>query len=666
MQELTQIWWTVSLGTIAMLVIAVGLIMTVMLSKQKELVIKRKQLEEIAASERKYKNLFEHSPAGMVRLTVDGWNVADANHALHQMLHAGNLEEVRQVLSTMPPDDRENLMRIISVDRTVEDYKTLLKRRDGSDLWISFSASRIASEVFLEAVIIDITSRLEAEEKINEQARLLDLALDAILVLDLDKKVRYWNAGAERVYGYGQREIIGKEVTGLICIVEHNEEFIRACDTVLKQSEWSGELNQRKKDGTFIITDCRWNLVRDAGGRPSGILQVCTDVTERKRMESKFLRAQRVESIGIFASGIAHDLNNTLSPVLVGVEVLKRKFRDRQSRRLLRTIESSARYGTEMVYQVLSFVKGIKGTHVKLNPWKIVKDLSRVFIHILPRNIIIHARMPKRLPPIFGDATQLHQVLINLCTNARDAMPEGGTLTFSAESTYVTGEMARELPDAVEGQYILFGIGDTGNGISKENLNKIFEPFYTTKEIGQGTGLGLSICHGIIKGHKGFMTVDSVEGKGTTFRIYLPVMDLTRKEISPAKSNGEFRRKVFFIANSENENTQALIDGLEDHGYELMLAVGKSQVNDVLIDNLDSSDIAVLEGFAEYGVKTVVEELLEYVPRARLVIISAEFGLDEKDIAWISQPRILLRNPVSVEMLLEAIEKIAAEEVPAL
>jgi signal transduction histidine kinase len=251
-----------------------------------------------------------------------------------------------------------------------------------------------------------------------------------------------------------------------------------------------------------------------------------------------------VESIGIFASGIAHDLSNTLAPVLVGVEVLKRKLLDTQSQRLLKAIESSAKHGSEMVYQVLSFVKGVEGKHAKLNPLNIVKDVTGLLDDIIPSSIIVHTRISDTVSPVIGDRTQLHQVLINLCTNARDAMPQGGELAFSAENVLVSKEMTEENADALEGAYVMFSISDTGIGIPVVEINKIFEPFYTTKEIGKGTGLGLSICLGIVKGHKGFMTVKSVEGKGSTFKMFLPAASAMKEGEQEEDINRKVIRKL--------------------------------------------------------------------------------------------------------------------------
>lgn len=495
-----------------------------MTSKQKELITKKRQLEELTVSEHKYRNLFEQSPAGMLRLTINKWNVIDANHALLSMFAVNIIDEVKEVLFSMSAQDQEYLAECLSTGKSVEDYKTLLRRKDGSEFWISFSASIQLTESFAEAVIIDVTARRLAENKIREQAMLLDQAQDAILVLDLNKTVRYWNKGAERMYGYEPLEVVGRDVVKYLYGSDGTEGFDRAYKSVVQRSAWSGELHQKKRDGTAIITDCRWTLICNPNSEPAGILQVCTDVTEKKRLETLFLRAQRVESIGIFASGIAHDLSNILAPILIGVDVLKQKLSDSQSQRLLKAIESSAKYGSEMVYQVLSFVKGVEGKHAQINTLKIVKDITKLLDSIVPGNVSIHTHISDSVSPVKGDRTQLHQVLINLCTNACDSMPQGGELTFSVEDVSVSKEMAEEHANTVEGMYVVFSISDTGIGITDFEIHKIFEPFYTTKEIGKGTGLGLSICLGIVKGHKGFMTVDSIKEKGSTFKMYIPAV----------------------------------------------------------------------------------------------------------------------------------------------
>ncbi|MGD1045036.1 MAG: PAS domain S-box protein [Bacteroidota bacterium] len=656
MQEVTfDIWWAVALGTIAMLAIAIGFVFTVAASKQKELVTKKRQFEELAESERKFRNLFEHSPAGMLRITTSHWNVVDANQALLRMFRVSTFDEVKEIIYTMSPMERKRLDAQLLAKGTVEDHETLLHRHDGSDLWVSFSASLSSLENHTEAVFIDITSRRKAEETIREQAKLLDQAQDAILVLDLENHIRYWNKSAERIYGYPSMEVVGRNVMGFIYDESGAKDFQQAYERTLKNAEWSGELHQIKQDGTVIISDCRWTLVRNAQGEPTGILQVCTDVTERKRLESRFLRAQRVESIGIFASGIVHDLNNVFSPMLIGVQVLKRKLHDQRSRRLLSNIESSAKYGSEMSHQVLSFVKGAQGVHAKLNPQKIIKDVSRQLEQIIPDSVHVHIRIAENISSIMGDSTQLHQLLINLCTNARDAMPKGGELTITAENTSVSKEMAEEYSNAAEGEYVVFSISDTGAGIPESEVHKIFEPFYTTKELGKGTGLGLSISIGIVKGHNGFITVESVKGKGSTFNIFLPVVSTIKASSQEVEFQPDIDQPILFIACSENEYNHKLFNDLEDNGYEPLFAVGKTQVRETLIQNPGKAQIALFDGFSLDETPALMKDVLKFEPQAKLVVMATKTQMDEMKASKAPKPHAVLEQPASIQSLLEVI-----------
>jgi two-component system, cell cycle sensor histidine kinase and response regulator CckA len=650
-----DIWWILVFGTIALLSIAVGFVFTVATSKQKQLITKKRQFEELAESERKFRNLFEHSPAGMLRITTPHWNVVDANQALLRMFRVSTFEEVKEIIYTISPLERRRLVAQLLAKGTVEDHETLLHRHDGSDLWVSFSASLSSRENHTEAVIVDITARRQAEEKLREQAKLLDHAQDAILVLDLDKHVRYWNKGAERMYAFPSAEAAGKSIVELIYHENGAKEFQQAYERTLQNGGWSGELHQTKRDGAVIVSDCRWTLVRNAVGEPSGVLQVCTDVTERKRMESRFLRAQRVESIGIFASGIVHDLNNVFSPMLIGVQLLKRKLHDQRSRQLLHNIESSAKYGIEMAHQVLSFVKGAQGVHSKLHPQKIIKDVYRQLEQIISDTIHVTIRVSENISTIMGDITQLHQVLINLCTNACDAMPQGGELTILAENNLVSKEMAEDYSSAVEGEYVVFSVGDTGTGIPSSEVHKIFEPFYTTKELGKGTGLGLSISIGIVKGHKGFITVESEEGRGSTFKIFLPAVSTVNAGPQDMEIQSGTSQPVIFIARSEDDYNHKLFDDLEEHGYEPLLAVGKTQVWETLIQNLNKVQLVIFDGFALNETPALMRDVLTLESRAKLVVMATRTQMDEMKASKAPKPHAVLEQPASIKMLLDII-----------
>jgi len=365
-----------------------------------------------------------------------------------------------------------------------------------------------------------------AEEKVAEQAALLDCAQDAIFVTDLADRVIYWNRSAERLYGWQEQDAYGKRVDSLI--YRDQSYYDRVRRTVLEKGEWRGELCQVNQGDETVVVESQWTLVQDDAGKPKSILVVNTDIREKKQMEAQFLRTQRMDSIGTLAGGIAHDLNNVLAPILMSVEMLKERFKDEASRRVLTILESSAKRGAGMVKQVLTFARGVDGERIVLQPRHLIKELAKIVSETFPKNIQIKTNAPESLWTILGDATQLHQVLLNLAVNARDAMPAGGLITVTAENTVLelipalAGNLAAE---AKPGCYVLVRVADTGTGIPPEIADKIFEPFFTTKDMGKGTGLGLSTVLGIVKSHGGFVQVHTEANKGTAFLIYLPASE---------------------------------------------------------------------------------------------------------------------------------------------
>jgi PAS domain S-box-containing protein len=363
--------------------------------------------------------------------------------------------------------------------------------------------------------------RKQAETQLREQAALLDKAQDAIMVRDMEGRVTYWNRSAERIYGLGADEAIGQEVDRLL----HRGDLSQvkwALRQVSERGEWVGELDQVRQDGRALVVESRWTLVRDDDGKPVATLVINTDVTERKQLERQFLRAQRMESIGALAGGIAHDLNNVLGPILMGVELLGEEVPSEARRRMLVTMKGCAQRGSEMVKQILAFARGAGGQATTLQIKSVVTEMARLAKDTFPRSIQIQAMVEPDLPAIKGNATQLHQVLLNLSVNARDAMPDGGELRLAANQVVLNEYISKGGLSPVSGSYVVLSVSDTGHGMSPEVLAKIFEPFFTTKSEGHGTGLGLSTVVGIAKSHKGFVEVTSQVGKGTTFSVYLP------------------------------------------------------------------------------------------------------------------------------------------------
>ncbi len=364
----------------------------------------------------------------------------------------------------------------------------------------------------------------QAEEKICEQKLLLDVAKDAILEQNIHNQILFWNQGAQSLYGWTFEETVGKNI-GELLYPENSPQLEDAYFSVMNTGEWRGELHQLTKAGKEIIVESRWLLLRhDNNGQPKSILSANTEITQQKQLETQLLRSQRLESIGTLTSSIVHDLNNLLSPILMSVQFLQKKFPDAQSQKVLQTLENNVKRGANLLKQILIFARGIESKRIIVQIAPILAEIEQIIAQTFPISIICEIDIPKNLWHVRGDATQLHQVLMNLVVNARDAMPDGGILRIVAENVVISEHCAQINIDARVGSYIAIVVTDTGIGMSSEVQQRIFEPFFTTKDLSKGTGLGLSTTLGIIKNHGGFVNLYSQVGKGSQFTVYLPAL----------------------------------------------------------------------------------------------------------------------------------------------
>src|SRR6266496_1451625 len=348
----------------------------------------------------------------------------------------------------MHPEDRERIRRIFretiatGIGQRTE-FRFLLP--DGSVRYIESQGS-VMRENYGRAnnVIVvsrDVTARRQAEEQIREQAALLDKAQDAICVTDMDHRILFWNRSAEALYGWTAAEASGKNANELLFRNDSSRQ-VEAIKSLMARREWKGELRQITKGGAESIVESHWTLVQDAGARPKSILIINTDITEKKKLETQFFRSQRLENIGMLASGIAHDLNNVLAPIMMAVPMLRERVTHPTDRKLLDMLDRSVRRGAELVRQILSFGRGVEGDDKLLQPRHLLADLEKMILETFPKSIRFQKKVDPELWSVHGNATQIHQVLLNLCVNARDAMPEGGTLTVLAENKRFSGAPA--------------------------------------------------------------------------------------------------------------------------------------------------------------------------------------------------------------------------------
>lgn len=484
----------------------------------------------------------------------------------------------RTWLESIHADDRQRVREAVAT-RQLEglyDEEYRIVRPDGSIVWIrdrAFPVRNAQGDVYrVTGVAQDITVRRQNEDRLREQASLLDKAQDAIIVRDLDHRITYWNKSAERLYGWTAEEVVGHTVKDIL--YKDTTTFQEACRKVVETGEWIGELDQVDRNGKPLTVEGRWTLVRDADGQPKGILGINTDVTQQKKLEHQFLRAQRMESIGALAGGIAHDLNNVLTPITMAIDFLRLKVSDSKCQEVLDTIASSAKRGADMVGQVLSFARGVEGRRIDVQPRHLITDIDRICRETFPKDIQLDITMERGLWTIQGDPTQLHQVLLNLCVNARDAMLRGGTLTMHAKNVMLDSQFASMNIEATPGPHVVIEVKDTGTGITKEVIEKIFDPFFTTKELGKGTGLGLSTSLSIVKSHGGFMQVESEPGMGSRFVVHLPAMGVSHAD-PEAEPNHELPRgdgELVLVVDDEAFVRQITRQTLEAFGYRVMLA----------------------------------------------------------------------------------------------
>jgi PAS domain S-box-containing protein len=419
-----------------------------------------------------------------------------------------------------------------------------------------------------------------------------------VVVRDLNSRLLFWSRGAEQIYGWQAEEVLGQNVDKLLN-PEGSPNVKDAWQMVLRQGEWQGELVKHTKGGELRTVESRWTLVRDSAGNPEAVLSVDTDITERKQLETQFLRAQRLESLGTLSSGIAHDLNNILTPILGIAQLLPHKLSEAEPLvlELIEILAKSAQRGANLSKQILSFAKGSGGDFTALDLRHLLAEIRRFTQQTFPKSIAIRVELPPDLWLIRGDATHLYQIFMNLCVNARDAMPDGGLLSLTAHNldwSADTGQAKSHL-GLDRGFYVVIEVADTGVGMLPELIDKIFDPFFTTKEPGQGTGLGLSTTAGIIQSHGGQIQVTSQVNQGTHFTISLPAAPITpplsEETVTLHSGSGE----LILVVDDEPQIcyvTQAL---LESYNYQVLTACDGVEAIAVYQEHADDIDAVLMD-----------------------------------------------------------------------
>ncbi len=598
---------------------------------------------------------------------------------------AGHYLECNRALAEFIGLPREQLVGKTAADVYPEEFASQKRRRDeelflhpGRQVFrgtVRNAAGSLRSVIFHRATFhqadgslggligtfIDVTDFDGAMSQLRLQESALNAAANGIVITDRNGIAVWANPACERLTGYRVEEIVNSSLRILKSDQQQEQSYASLWQTILSGQVWQGELLNRRKDGTTYHEEMTITPLKDEQGNVTNFVAIKQDISSRKQVEMQYLRAQRMEGIGLLASGIAHDLNNVLAPVLLSIELLQAMHPDADTQDILHTVEQSARRGADIVRQVLTFARGVKGERIPLQSKHLVKDVMRVAKETFPKNIEVHIRMDTEVSNVEGDPTQIHQVLLNLAVNARDAMPDGGRLTLSAHNHRLAEALPAVNGTIPPGEYVVLGVKDTGIGIELENLSRLFEPFFTTKAANKGTGLGLPTALGIVKSHGGFFRVITEPGKGAEFLVYLPVCN--RDESRPAspphsapRGNGE----TILVVDDELGIRSLASEILSRHGYRVLIASDGTDAMALVAQHRSKVELVLTDVMMPHmdGV-ALTRSLRKLAPHTRVLAFSglsggASLAAKIEELRSLGVPPVLSK-PLTAPELLNAV-----------
>ena len=518
------------------------------------------------------------------------------------------------------------------------------------------------------AIRADITQRKKTEETNATLAAIVASSQDAIISHDNDGRIQTWNHGAQSAFGFSAAEMVGRS------ILELAQPESRPAETEHLNAVRRGEKHQQyetvriHKDGSRVNVLVTLSPVRDETGRVVGVSNIARDITERKKLEAQFLRTQRMEAIGTVAGGVAHDLNNLLSPMLLARSLLGDQLKKPEDREILDTVHRAAHRAAAIVKQLLAFSRGEEGERHPVEVSLLFREIVGFLRETFPRDITVAASAQRGLWAVVAEPTQIHQVLMNLCVNARDAMPKGGTLSITAQNVELSATEAQINPRAHAGPYVLITVADNGSGIPPQIVERIFDPFFTTKGLGHGTGLGLSTVAGIVKGHAGFVTVYSEPGGGSAFNVYLPasVNVPFAKPEEPVDEAPGGNQELILVVDDEFALSASLRQLLLKRNYRVLVACNGREGLAAFKQHPDEIRLVITDTMMPVmGGLQMTKELRQLRPQ--LPIIAAT-GLEQeekrREYHSMNVPDVLLK-PCDAHELLSTIRRVLDRPPPA-
>ncbi|MFA5833794.1 MAG: PAS domain S-box protein [Bacteroidota bacterium] len=588
----------------------------------------RKRAERaLEVSETRYGKLIESLLDGVYKSNHDG-KFIDVNPALVQILGYTNKEELMAV--DIKKDlyfdevDRENVTKQ-ELEEKIAVYR--LKKKDGSEVWVEDHGRYVMDEsgaiLFHEGILRDVTERRRAEEELKIAATVYKALGEAIVVTDASNKIMAINPAFTKLTGYSNDEAIGQSPS-LLRSGKHDKKFYDIMwKSLNKLGTWQGEIINRKKNGELFDEWLSISSIYNENGEVIQYVALFSDITEQKKMQAQLLQSQKLESLGTLAGGIAHDFNNLLAMLLGNAELLKKQVpHDSKLNKYVDQIIDVSHRGVSISKQLLFFSRQSEVNLQPISLSHIIEEVKVMLQHFIPKTIIVKTDIGVENGIVNGDAGHLHQIILNLCLNAKDAVGDHGTITIS-ERMVDASLISTKFSSVAQRSYVSVAVSDTGTGIDENIIPKIFDPFFTTKEKGKGTGLGLSIVNGLVRSHNGFIDVVSKKGEGTTFTMYLPTSDNYSEVQEPVDHLLSIKGKTILVVDDEELFRNALKENLDNAGCTVLTASDGFSALELYRQHGNTIDVVISDlGMPNMSGEEMYKKLKIINPSVKVIISS--------------------------------------------
>ncbi len=620
--------------------------------------------------------VMDHAPLGLTVWAEDG-RMLRANASAARLV-GGDLARVmklnfREAASWKKAGLVQIADRVLQTGK-VELLETELETSFGRKLWLRgvFAPIPFGATAHLLVIFHDVT----AEHASTARMRLLEAAIEAaptgIVVSNALGEIEWVNAAFTTMTGYAAADVVGKNPRVLKSGRQGHSFYQALWETITKGNIWSGELQNQRRDGSIYWEHMLIAPVLSPDRGVQHYVAIKQDISARKQLENQVSRTQRLESIGLLAGGIAHDLNNVLAPIMMAMDIFKLRYTAPGDAERLEMVRRSAERGAGIVKQILTFARGVDGERATLRPEHIVKEVRNLIRETLPRKIDIQTDLANDVAAVQGDLTQLHQVMLNLCVNARDAMPQGGLLTVGACNVKLASPLASVSGLSVEpGDYVMFFVRDTGTGIPPEVMDRMFEPFFTTKPRGEGTGLGLPTAFGIIRGHLGAIDVETRLGHGTEFRVYLPAVEADASRAAPRNEPIRIAGAGRTVLVVDDEENVRVVTGmvLQAHGFLVAEAEDGEAAIRLFSETPDRFCAVVLDLVMPRAGGDVVAAAIKRIRPELPIILTSGLLSDRKSSNDAEQTYrrlgdVMLQKPFSQGDLINSLARVLSPEPP--